>query len=130
MENNLAVKRISRENWKTSYNKWRWIVILAILRIRFHTFSGYTFLPVIDKCGYCIEHDTNCSMCHLYKKRVCCSIEYLKSGKRKRKNTTFWKYVHAMKKGIGDYTVEIDWRMDVLPWATEMKNTIKKDKPL
>ncbi len=129
MGNNPAIRKISRENWKISCSKWWWIVVLARLHIRFNTKDGYTFLQVVGKCGYCIELDTNCSICYLYKKGVCCSIKYLKSGKRKRRNTTLWKYVHVMKKGIRDYTVKIDWNKDVLPWAIEMKDTIRRDKP-
>ncbi len=123
----VPVTEISRKNWRMSYRKWRWIVILARLRVRFHTINGYYFLKVVGKCGYCIELNSNCFSCNLYKQNLCCSIKYL--TKDKREKTALWKYLHVMQKCVNNYSVKINWKKEVLAHAIEMRDAIKKDKP-
>jgi hypothetical protein len=122
-----ATTNISRKNWEMSYKKWQWLVILARLHIRFHSKNGFSFLKVVGKCGYCIEFKSNCFNCNLYKQNLCCSIKYL--TKEKRKNIVLWKYLRAMQKGIKNYNVKFNWKKDVLTYAIEMRDAIKKDKP-
>ncbi len=123
----LSTTNISRKNWEMSYKKWQWLVILARLHIRFHSKNGFSFLKVASKCGYCIEFESNCFNCNLYKQDLCCSVKNL--TKEKRKNTVLWKYLRAMQKGVKNYRVKINWKEDVLAYAIEMRNAIKKDKP-
>ena len=111
-----------------AYNKWWWLVILAKLRIRFHTKDGFSFLKVIGECGYCTELNLDCLKCHLYEKRVCCSIKCLKDGLGNRKKIALWKYIHQMNRGVGDYSTKIDWK-EVLGNAITLRDTIKKDAP-
>ena len=40
-----------------------------------------------------------------------------------------WKYLRAMQKGVKNYNAKIDWEKEVLAYATQMKNAIKRDKP-
>ncbi len=123
----VSATNISRKNWEMSYKKWQWLVILARLHIRFHTKKGFSFLKVVDKCGYCIEFKSNCFNCSLYKQNLCCSIKNL--TREKRENTTLWKYLNAMQKSVKNYNKKINWKKDVLTYAIEMRNVIKKDKP-
>jgi hypothetical protein len=118
---------ISRKNWEMSYKKWRWLVILARLHIRFHSKNGFSFLNVIGKCGYCIEFKSNCFNCNLYKQNLCCSMKNL--TKEKRKNTALWNYLSVMQKGVRNYNVKINWKKEVLTYAIEMRDAIRKDKP-
>ncbi|WP_096895360.1 hypothetical protein [Candidatus Scalindua japonica] len=118
---------ISRKNWEMSYRKWKLLVILARLRIRFHTKRGFSFLNVIGKCGYCIEFKSNCFNCNLYKQSLCCSINNL--TKEKREKTVLWKYLNVMQKSVKNYNIKIDWQKDVLAYAIGMRDAIKKDKP-
>jgi len=118
---------ISRKNWEMSYWKWKWLVILARLRIRFHTKRGFSFLNVVGKCGYCIEFKSNCFNCNLYKQSLCCSINNL--TKEKREKTVLWKYLNVMQKSVKNYNKKINWQKDVLTYAIGMRDAIKKDKP-
>ncbi len=117
---------ISRKNWEMSYKKWKWIVILARLHIKFHTKNGFSFLKVVGKCGYCIESKSNCFNCNLYKQSLCCSIKNL--TREKKEKTTLWKYLNIMQKNVKDCNAKINWK-DVLTYAIEMRNAIKRDKP-
>ncbi len=126
-DSTLSTTNITQENWQMSYKKWWLLVILARLRIRFHTKKGFSFLKVLGKCGYCIEFESNCFNCNLYKQDLCCSIKNL--TKEKKRNTVLWKYLRAMQKGIKNYNVKINWEKDVLAYAIEMRNAIKKDQP-
>ena len=123
----VSATNITRRNWEMSYNKWWWLVILAKLHIRFHTKKGFSFLKVLGKCGYCIEFESNCFNCNLYKQNLCCSIKNL--TKEKRRNTVLWKYLRAMQKGVKNYNAKINWKKDVLAYAIEMRDAIKKDQP-
>ena len=123
----LSAKDISRKNWKMSYRKWWWLVILARLHIRFHTINGFSFLKVVEKCGYCLELNSICFNCNLYKQNLCCSIKYL--TKEKRENTIVWKYLHIMQKCVNNYNLKIHWKEDVLAYTIQMRDAIKKDKP-
>ncbi len=123
----VSATNISRENWEMSYKKWQWLVILARLHIRFHKKNGFSFLKVVDKCGYCIEFKSNCFNCNLYKQNLCCSMKNL--TKEKRESTALWKYLNTMQKSVKDYNKKINWKKDVLTYAIEMRNAIKKDKP-
>lgn len=132
LEENLSTDskkttNISRKNWEQSYKKWWLLVILARLHIRFDSKNGFSFLKVVDKCGYCIEFKSNCFNCNLYKQNLCCSIKNL--TKEKRKNTAFWKYLRVMQKGVNNYNLKFNWKKDVLTYAIEMRDAIKKDKP-
>ena len=118
---------ISRKNWEISYRKWKWLVVLARLHVKFHTMKGFSFLKVVGKCGYCIEYNSNCFNCSLYKQDLCCSVNNL--TKEKRENTVFWKYIRVMRKSVKDCNVKINWKKDVLAYATEMRDAIKKDEP-
>ena len=119
--NDKTIKKISRKNWKMSYDKWRFFIILIKFHVRFHTKKGYTFLKIFGRCGYCIEIDFHCHRCHLYKEGVCCSKDYLKKEIRKGKNMAFWNILHEMRRAIRDYTVELDWEK-ILSDALIMKN--------
>ncbi len=120
-------RKLSMENWKMSYMKWNWLVLLARLRIRFHSKNGFSFLKVVGKCGYCIEFESNCLNCNLYKQNLCCSVQNL--TKEKRKSVALWKYLRVMQKGVKNYNVNINWKQDVLAYAIKMRDAIKKDKP-
>ncbi len=125
--NDSFVKKISRNNWRASYFKWRLLVIMARLRIRFHLKDGFTYLKVIGKCGYCRELDSNCPECYLYVNEVCCSFKYLTN--ERKKHMAFWKYVRRMQKDIRNYSVKVNWKKDILPYAIKMRDTIKRDQP-
>ncbi len=125
--NDSTVTKISRKSWRKSYYKWWLLVILARLHIRFHLKDGFSYLKVVGKCGYCKELDSNCLECYLYNKGLCCSLKYLTS--ERRKNMTFWKYVCRMRKNIRNYSVKINWKKEILPYAIEMREAIKRDKP-
>lgn len=118
---------ISWKNWWMSYRKWWWLVILARLHIRFHTKNGFSFLNVVGKCGYCMEFESNCINCNLYNQNLCCSMKYLTIENKKK--TVLWKYLHVMQKCADNHNLKINWKKDVLPYAIEMRNAIRKDKP-
>ncbi len=118
---------ISRKNWEMSYKKWKWLVILARLHVKFHTMKGFSFLKVVGRCGYCIECNSNCFNCSLYKQDLCCSVDNL--TKEKRENAVFWKYIRVMRKSVKDSDVKINWKKDVLAYAIEMRDAIKRDEP-
>ena len=126
--NDLTVTKISRKSWKASYYKWWLLVIMARLHIRFHLKDGFSYLKVVGKCGYCKELDSNCPECYLYNKGVCCSLKYLTN--ERRKNMAFWKYVRRMRKDIRNYSVKINWKKEILPYAIEMRDSIKRDRPI
>ena len=128
MKNNFLVKKISNKNWCISYNKWRWIVIFTKRQIKFNTKDGFTNFKVVGECGYCIEVNSNCFECHLYKENVCCSAEYLKKAGKNYKDIPYLRYVFNMREVLRKNLDKPRWK-EILADALTMRDTIKADKP-
>ncbi|MFC1756567.1 hypothetical protein ACFLZC_00175 [Patescibacteria group bacterium] len=120
------IKKISRENWESSRDKWVKIVEKTKNRERFVHQHGFPYLRASGKCGYCFNVFSYCKSCHLNKTKVgirsICGDVYWGVPK-----TIFWKYVNEMRKSIEDPN-SVNWDT-ATKWAQQILDAILADEP-